>query len=179
MSNFRNRRLVTDAAAAKKYMLTMRLLRGIVSTILVLLFAGYVSVSLYKKFGSLTISINKYNSAEYSLILSETRTFERPSATIAAKETPDITNIAEADLPADLDHIDGQHNGPNYFAYTFYLMNNGENTLTYRYQITLSDIRRMWIKPFVFVYTSMETIPHMPEFVRTDRGCPRKGRRRF
>lgn len=140
MSNFRNRRLVTDAAAAKKYMLTMRLLRGIVSTILVLLFAGYVSVSLYKKFGSLTISINKYNSAEYSLILSETRTFERPSATIAAKETPDITNIAEADLPADLDHIDGQHNGPNYFAYTFYLMNNGENTLTYRYQITLSDI---------------------------------------
>lgn len=40
MSNFRNRRLVTDAAAAKKYMLTMRLLRGIVSTILVLLFAG-------------------------------------------------------------------------------------------------------------------------------------------
>ena len=48
MSNFRNRRLVTDAAAAKKYMLTMRLLRGIVSTILVLLFAGYVSVSLYK-----------------------------------------------------------------------------------------------------------------------------------
>ena len=57
MSNFRNRRLVTDAAAAKKYMLTMRLLRGIVSTILVLLFAGYVSVSLYKKFGSLPRSL--------------------------------------------------------------------------------------------------------------------------
>ncbi len=140
MSNFRNRSLATAASAAKKYMLQMRLLRGLVSVILVFFFAGYVSVSLYQKFGSLSISVNKYDSSRYSLILSETRDFSSPAATIAAKEVPDITNISGDDLPADLDNIDGQHNGANYFAYTFYLMNNGENTLTYEYKIVFSNI---------------------------------------
>ena len=140
MSHFRNRRLVTDAAAAKKYILKMRLLRGLVGTILVFLLSGYIAVSLYSKFGSLTISINKFESTQYSLTLSETRDFKELSATIAAKEVPDITNISGADLPADLDNIDGQHNGKNYFAYTFYLLNNGENTLSYEYQMVLSNV---------------------------------------
>ena len=140
MSHFRNRRLVTDAAAAKKYVLKMRLLRGLVGTILVFLLSGYIAVSLYSKFGSLTISINKFESTQYSLTLSETRDFKELSATIAAKEVPDITNISGADLPADLDSIDGQHNGKNYFAYTFYLLNNGENTLSYEYQMVLSNV---------------------------------------
>ena len=140
MSHFRNRRLVTDAAAAKKYILKMRLLRGLVGTILVFLLSGYIAVSLYSKFGSLTISINKFESTQYSLTLSETRDFKELSATIAAKEVPDITNISGADLPADLDSIDGQHNGKNYFAYTFYLLNNGENTLSYEYQMVLSNV---------------------------------------
>ena len=135
MSHFRNRRLVTDAVAAKKYILKMRLLRGLVGTILVFLLSGYIAVSLYSKFGSLTISINKFESTQYSLTLSE-----ELSATIAAKEVPDITNISGADLPADLDSIDGQHNGKNYFAYTFYLLNNGENTLSYEYQMVLSNV---------------------------------------
>ena len=140
MSHFRNRRLVTDASAAKKYILKMRLLRGLVGTILVFLLSGYIAVSLYSKFGSLTISINKFESTQYSLTLSETRDFKELSATIAAKEVPDITNISGADLPADLDSIDGQHNGKNYFAYTFYLLNNGENTLSYEYQMVLSNV---------------------------------------
>ena len=140
MSHFRNRRLVTDAVAAKKYILKMRLLRGLVGTILVFLLSGYIAVSLYSKFGSLTISINKFESTQYSLTLSETRDFKELSATIAAKEVPDITNISGADLPADLDSIDGQHNGKNYFAYTFYLLNNGENTLSYEYQMVLSNV---------------------------------------
>ena len=140
MSHFRNRRLVTDAVAAKKYILKMRLLRGLVGTILVFLLSGYIAVSLYSKFGSLTISINKFESTQYSLTLSETRDFKELSATIAAKEVPDITNISGAELPADLDSIDGQHNGKNYFAYTFYLLNNGENTLSYEYQMVLSNV---------------------------------------
>ena len=140
MSHFRNRRLVTDAVAAKKYILKMRLLRGLVGTILVFLLSGYIAVSLYSKFGSLTISINKFESTQYSLTLSETRDFKELSATIAAKEVPDITNISGADLPADLDSIDGQHNGKNYFAYTFYILNNGENTLSYEYQMVLSNV---------------------------------------
>jgi len=118
----------------------MRLLRGLVGTILVFLLSGYIAVSLYSKFGSLTISINKFESTQYSLTLSETRDFKELSATIAAKEVPDITNISGADLPADLDSIDGQHNGKNYFAYTFYLLNNGENTLSYEYQMVLSNV---------------------------------------
>ena len=142
MSRFRNRQLVSSAEDARKYKNKMRRLRGVVGVILVLLLAGYIAVSLYNRFGSLTVSINRYASTLYSLTLSETRDFKEPSATITAEEVPDITNISGDDLPADIDSIDGQHNGDNYFAYTFYLMNNGENTLSYEYRLDLTSVTR-------------------------------------
>ena len=43
----------------------------------------------------------------------------------------DMTNISGEDLPPNIDKINGSHNGENYIAYTFYLINGGDDTITY------------------------------------------------
>ena len=51
---------------------------------------------------------------------------------LSATMVNDVTNITYDWLPATLDiEADGSHNGRNYLAYTFYLTNNGSETLNY------------------------------------------------
>ena len=51
---------------------------------------------------------------------------------LSADMVNDVTNITYDWLPATLDiEADGSHNGKNYLAYTFYLTNNGSETLNY------------------------------------------------
>ncbi len=51
---------------------------------------------------------------------------------LSASMVNDVTNITYDWLPATLDiEAEGTHNGRNYLAYTFYLTNNGSETLNY------------------------------------------------
>ena len=55
---------------------------------------------------------------------------------LSASMVNDVTNITYDWLPATLDiEADGSHNGRNYLAYTFYLTNNGTETLNYTSQL--------------------------------------------
>lgn len=55
---------------------------------------------------------------------------------LSANMVNEVTNITYDWLPATLDlEADGSHNGRNYLAYTFYLHNNGKETLTYQSQL--------------------------------------------
>ncbi len=57
---------------------------------------------------------------------------EGGSFKLSANMVKEVTNITYDWLPATLDiEADGSHNGRNYLAYTFYLTNNGKETLNY------------------------------------------------
>ena len=101
----------------------------------------YVASALYNQTGSYTVSINKFDNVEYSLILSETSDFTSLTTKLNAKSNERITNICvDKDLPDGLEHVDGVHNGSDYIAYTYYVMNNGNKTMTYEYVLTASNI---------------------------------------
>ena len=52
-----------------------------------------------------------------------------------------MDNISIKWLPSDIgDHAGGAHNGDNYIAYTFYVDNQGEETLHYWYEVYLDDV---------------------------------------
>lgn len=56
--------------------------------------------------------------------------------TLSADMAEDVTNITYDWLPATIDiEAEGSHNGRNYLAYTFYLTNNGTETLNYTSQL--------------------------------------------
>ena len=73
------------------------------------------------------------------LSLSETADFANPTTVLGAKGIENMTNISEAWLPADIEGMDGAHNGDDYIAYTFYVRNVGEQACTLTEQIQLDS----------------------------------------
>lgn len=71
--------------------------------------------------------------------LSETADFEKPVTVLGVTGIDDMTNISETWLPEGLDELDGEHNGHDYIAYTFYVKNVGEKAATLTEQILLDS----------------------------------------
>ncbi|MBQ8860154.1 MAG: hypothetical protein IJ015_02310 [Ruminococcus sp.] len=83
--------------------------------------------------GDLVISVEN-GAAKEGIIISESLnddgSMKDPKLQLSAQNVTEVTNITYDWLPTDLDtEADGEHNGENYLAYTFYLTNNGKETL--------------------------------------------------
>ena len=124
-----------SATEIKRYRVLLRLIPIILGIILLVLILTYIVTILYDRYGSFSVSINKFANVRYALTLSETDDFSTPVSRLNSKASVDITNIDGTELPLDLDTQDGEHNGKNYLAYTFYLHNNGKETLKYQSQL--------------------------------------------
>ena len=125
---------VRNYRVRKKILLTA--LIGLVIFALIL----YVVAALYKRTGSFTVSIDKYEMTKYGLTLSESPDMTHNNSHLNARIDEEITNIAGESIPLNVDSINGAHNGANYIAYTFYLQNAGEVEVSYDYQVTLSNV---------------------------------------
>ena len=132
--------LARHAEEAKRYTVIRKLLVALLIILVLLITLIYIISVLYTKFGSFTVTINKYDANLYSLSLSETPDFQTRIARLNARTAEDITNISVNDLPLDLDNINGQHNGENYLAYTFYLKNIGEHTVSFEYHMFITNV---------------------------------------
>ncbi|MBO4384414.1 MAG: hypothetical protein J5854_03210 [Clostridia bacterium] len=104
------------------------------------LIVGYVISVLYMRFGAFTVMINKYDQLDYALALSESSSFNTYTAHLNADIDEKITNISVDWLPAWLDNVDGEHNGDNYVAYTFYCKNMGVNPVDYTYELYIANM---------------------------------------
>ena len=132
--------LKRTAKEVKSYRVRMKVL-AILLTMLVV-FAGvvYMAAALYERSGSFTVRVDKYEMQKYGLTLSESKEMIRPTSHLNAKIAEKITNIAGENIDANVDMIDGAHNGRNYIAYTFYVQNAGETEVSYDYGLNLSGV---------------------------------------
>ena len=112
----------------------------VIIIIIAIIAIGYAISYFYDKFGSFTVKVNKYDMINQGLTLSETPDYDKSIATLNADVLYDMTNISGEDLPANLDNINGAHNGDNYIAYTFYLINSGNDTVAYEGEMTMDNI---------------------------------------
>ena len=134
-------RIHLTAEELNKYLFRKRLLTIVVIAGTILLATIYAISAVYMVTGSFTVNVNKYEMVKYGLSLSEYKDLSHPSSVLNAKIDQSITNIAEEDLPEDVDNIDGVHNGKNHIAYTFYLFNSGTtDELSYEWQILMSNV---------------------------------------
>lgn len=128
------------AAEVKLYRMLMRIIPiaiGCATAAMALLYAVTV---MYTKYGSFTVTVNKFDNVKYALTLSETPDFVDSIARLNCKASEEITNIDGATLPKDLDMVNGEHNGQNYVAYTFYCKNAGQEIVTYEYQAFIANM---------------------------------------
>lgn len=86
---------------------------------------------MQENMGNFTINLNRLELFRRGVAIADNGDFKNATARLAADAVDNGTNIAADDLPADLDDIDGSHNGKNYVAYTFYIRNAGKTDLGY------------------------------------------------
>ncbi len=105
-------------------------------TILLVLFLIWIMTWLLTTIGDLVISVDS-GAAKKGISVSQdadgTQFGENGGPfKMSANMVNEVTNITYDWLPATLDlEADGSHNGRNYLAYSFYLHNNGKETVNY------------------------------------------------
>ncbi len=127
---------VADAKKRKKRYAAI--LAALVSILLVM----YIISMLLTQWGDLVITIGDVYEGK-SLMLSEGASFDDATVKLNGGTVKDVTNITKAWLPKGLDtEKDGQHNGENYLAYTFYLKNTGDQDLKYNTTMTVTGVSK-------------------------------------
>ena len=128
------------AGEVKRHKVIVRVISILLVVLIALVAIAYAVSYFYDKFGSFTVMVNKYDMINQGLTLSETPEYERSTAILNADILYDMTNISGADLPQNLDKINGVHNGDSYIAYTFYLINSGDDTVAYNGEMIMENI---------------------------------------
>lgn len=88
--------------------------------------------------GHFTINMSDKLFAE-GFSLSETEDFEDPKARLFCDPAIDVPCFSIMDIHSDVDEVDGQHNEAEYFAYTFYVRNEGESTVGYTWTLAINS----------------------------------------
>ena len=105
--------------------------------------------------GHFTINISDDMMRE-GFVLSETEDFLHPTTHLFSQPATDVPCVSIADLPKDIDQIDGSHNA-DYFAYTYYIRNEGENAVSYKWQVMLnSESKNLGVAAWVMVFEDGE-----------------------
>lgn len=99
----------------------------------------FVTAFMQEKMGNFTINLNRLELYRKGVSISDTGDFKDATARLTANTVQDATNMSIDDLPDNIDEIDGNHNGKNYMAYTYYVRNAGKEDLGYIAQITLDS----------------------------------------
>lgn len=99
----------------------------------------FITAFMQEKMGNFTINLNRLELYRKGISIAETGDFEKATARLKASTVQDATNISIEDLPDNLDEVEGDHNGKNYMAYTYYVRNAGKEDLGYKARITLDS----------------------------------------
>ena len=125
-----------------RFLLLWRFLKGkgiwiLLGAALAALLASWAASQITQLKGHFTINMSDDMFRE-GFVLSETVKFEKPTTYLFCEPAVDVPCISIQDLPEDLDTHEGQHNA-NYFAYTFFLRNEGESTVDYEWHVSLNS----------------------------------------
>lgn len=109
----------------------------ILLTLILLVCFLFILAFMQEKMGNFTINLNRLELYRKGISISPTGDFADPTARLVVQTVKDATNITLSDLPMNLDEIDGDHNGRNYMAYTYYVRNAGKEDVGYIARVNL------------------------------------------
>lgn len=127
-----------SAGEVKRYRVYTRVIPAVLGVILALMALVYVISLLFNRYGSFTVTVRDFNDRNYMLSLCENDRFNTATSMLNSKAAKNVTNISRTSLPENLNDVNGEHNGDNYVAYTFYLKNTGTASYSYDYTLNIS-----------------------------------------
>lgn len=129
-----------QARKVYKNKLFTRIVKIVFLLLLILLSIIYLFLYIVYDGGRFTVSLDKNLSNRKNIYLSEDGDPKSKTRQLSADTIDYMDNISIKWLPEDLDTVTvGAHNGDNYIAYTFYVVNDGEETVNYWYEVDIDD----------------------------------------
>ena len=108
--------------------------------LLIILSIIYLVLYIVYEGGRFTVTLDKNLSNRKNVFLSEDGNVSNKTRQLGAETINYMDNISIKWLPENIDQEKtGAHNGDNYIAYTFYVVNAGEETVHYWYEIDIDD----------------------------------------
>ena len=110
----------------------------LLGSLIALLTAFFLMSLITKMRGHFTINTTNELFRE-GFTISDTKTFDNPTSYLYSLPVEGAMDTTLSDIPANVDMIDGSHNGERYFAYTFYIRNDGASTVGFDYQVVINS----------------------------------------
>ncbi|MBP5678868.1 MAG: hypothetical protein J6X28_03475 [Bacilli bacterium] len=147
--------------------IALLLLLIIISVIYLVLYVAYQS-------GRFTVSLDKNLSNQKNVYLSENGDIKERTRHLAAETVNYMDNISIKWLPEEIDtEADGSHNGDNYIAYTFYVVNGGNESVHYWFEIDVDDtIKRVDEAIRIMIYRNGEPVVYAKKNEKTGEAEP-------
>lgn len=120
-------------------LLRLNRLHLLLLALLLALAALFILAFMQEKMGNFTINLNRLEMYRKGISIAADGDFTEATARLVADAVVDATNISGSELPEDIDDIDGNHNGKNYMAYTYYIRNAGKEDVSYYARIRMDS----------------------------------------
>lgn len=121
--------------------LRIKIIRLALLILLLFLIVLYFILMVIYEAGRFTIILDKNLNWEKGIILYEKLNEKKVSRRLEASKFNEMDNISIDWLPKNIDtEAEGSHNGDNYIAYTFYIENEGKDTINYWYSMPIDDV---------------------------------------
>ena len=119
----------------------IRLIRLALLILLIFLILLYFILTVIYDSGRFTIILDRNLSWDKGIVMYDNISEKRVAKQLNASRIDEMDNISITWLPDNLDtEADGSHNGDNYIAYTFYVENEGTETINYWYSTIIDDV---------------------------------------
>ena len=119
----------------------IKILRITLLIMALILVSTYLVLRMMFEQGAFTVVLDRNLAKETGIVLKESLNSKDYKMKLSAARVNSMDNISVDWLPKNLnDAADGSHNGTNYFAYTFYVLNEGDATVGYYYSIVVDGI---------------------------------------
>lgn len=99
----------------------------------------FIIAYFYHNLGLFVVSVEPRLSHE-GFIISSTEDFASPRVKLFSDALEDCNNISVNSIATDVDEHEGEHNGTNYIAYTFFLKNGGSKEMDYVYSLNIDNV---------------------------------------
>lgn len=142
----------------------VRILVLVISCILLLLTATFACATFVNKAGRFTINLDPESLNRYGISIANTEDMADPTIILRGTALENITNITKKHIlnnPEykddyffyekedrtyktfdDIDKVEGDHNGKNYIAYTFWIANSGSETVKYYGSLNIDSVAK-------------------------------------
>ena len=163
------------------WLLHGRWLWALLGALLMLLLAFFIMSLVTKMRGHFTINMTNDLFRE-GFAVCEKQEFENPSSMLYSVPLEGAMCVSIANIPEDILETDGYFYGEDYFAYTFYIRNDGESIVDYDWKLLINSeshdlSKATWVMVFedeeMMFYAEAEedgSIEALPAFTDNTRG---------